>query len=267
MKARYAGDTTGNGPSGFWADCPIWDIDDDAGVGYGFFDDFTQGGLITSPTSSAALVGLPYSGFGSSGSTITYTDVVGGGITLAETTDNEGVSIFSLSHCFNITQDGGALWFECRVTPSHTATTEQGMFVGLADSTAKTATMPLTATASALADLNLVGLHKLDTDLTSIKTVYKADTVTAVTRETVTSALEATTAVKLGFKFDPEDSAKLSYYVDGTKQATTKTIPDATGTDFPADVRMAPIIAILLGAAASDNTLKIDWWGCYQKRV
>lgn len=254
-----------SGPSRrLWGDCPIHEILTDPAAGYGFFDDFTKGGLITSPTTSAALVGIPYSGFGSSGSTITYANAAGGGVVLAETTDNEGASIFTLNHVFRFGVSYQPLWFEASITPSTTATTEQSMFVGLADATAKTATVPLTAT-STLADLNLVGFHKLETDLTSVKTVYKADSVTAVTLQTCTSALTAATATKLGFKRGRDNV--LRFFIDGVEQTTTYTIADDLGTDFPNDVLMAPCIAMLLGAAASDNTLTVNWWRCYQLRA
>ena len=261
---EYNGETT-NGPSPIiWGDCPILRGEDMSRL-FGFHDDFDQAGLITSPTTSAALVGLPYSGFGSSGATITYSDELGGGVTLSETTDNEGVSIFSLSHCFQLGLTKGPFWFEARVKPSHTATTEQAMFLGLHDSTAKSITVPLGAAAGALSDANYVGFHKLDTDLTSIKTVYRANGVTAVTLQTATSALTAATYVKLGFKKD--NDGLLTFYIDGVKQTTSFQILNDLGTGFPGDVTMAPILAMILGAAASDNTIIMDWWRCYQLRV
>jgi hypothetical protein len=245
-----------------WGDCPILSILGGSVAGVYMFDDFVGGGLITSPTTSAALVGMPYSGFGSAGSTITYADELGGAVTLSETTDDEGVSLFTLQCPFQMGLTKGPLWFEARVKPSSTATTEQSMFVGLADNTAKTVTVPLAAAAGALADLNLVGFHKLDTDLTSVKTVYKSDGVTAVTVETCTSALTAATYVKLGFKKDQD--GLLTFFINNLPQATTFQILNDLGTGFPGDVRMGPCIAMLLGAAASDNTLIMDWWRCAQ---
>lgn len=257
---------TGLSPA-LWHDCPLEGIRNDPGLGYGFTETFTLGGAITPPTTTAALVGTNWSGFSSTTSQVSYLDAIGGGVRIAETTTDESTCIFSLSHCFKIGLATEPLWFEARVTPSHTATTEQGMFVGLADSTTKAVAVPLTAAASALADLNLVGFHKLDTDLTSIKTVYKADGVTAVTLETVTSALTAATAVKLGFKYQPEDTNKLKFFIDNVEQETSFTLIDDLGTGFPADVTMAPIIAMAIGVAAADNTLDIDWVSCYQLRA
>jgi hypothetical protein len=225
-------------------------------------DDFTQGGLITSPTTTAALVGQDYSGFGSSGAAITYSNEIGGGIVIAETTDNEGVSIFSLSHCFQAGLTKGPLWFEARIKPSHTATTEQAMFLGLHDATAKSVTVPLGAAAGAMSDANYVGFHKLETDLTSIKTVYKSDGVTAVTLETCLLALTAATFVKLGFKKDV--NGLLTFFINNLPQATTFQILNDLGTGFPGDTLMAPILAMMLGATASDNTITMDWWRCVQ---
>jgi len=263
MKDNLGSANTGRRPSpAIWGDCPFLSILEGSIAGMIMANDFTEGGLITSPTTSAALVGLPYSGFGSSGATITYSDEIGGGIVIAETTDNEGCSFFSLSHCFQMGLTKGPLWFEARIKPSATATTEQSMFIGLHDSTAKSITVPLGAAAGALSDANYVGFHKLETDLTSIKTVYKSNTVDAVTLETCTSALTAATFVKLGFKKDR--TGLLSFYINNVKQAETFQVLNDLGTGFPGDVTMAPILAMILGAAASDNTITMDWWRCVQ---
>lgn len=265
LKDNLGSASTLRGPSpNIWGDCEIESIRNGRIDGIIFEDDFAQGGKITSPTASAALVGKSYSGFGSAGSTITYSDEIGGGVTLSETTDDEGASIFGLSHCFQVGLTKGPLWFEARVKPSHTATTEQGMFLGLHDSTAKSITVPLGAAAGALADHNLVGFHKLDTDLTSIKTVYNSDGLGAVvTVQTATSALTAATYVKLGFKKDA--NGLLTFYIDNLKQTGTFQILNDLGTGFPGDVTMAPILAMILGAAASDNTIIMDWWRCVQR--
>ena len=263
----YKGASTVGLSQNIWHDCPIEQIERDPGVGYGFMERWDKGGLLTAPTTIANLFGgSQWSGFSSSASQVTRLAAVAGGVRIAETTTDEATSIYMQTYPFNMTSLGGALWFEARVTPSHTATTEQSMFVGLMDSTAKTAIIPLIAAAGALADANLVGFHKLDTDLTSVKSAYKANTVAAVTVQTATSALAAATAVKLGFKFSPVDQ-KLRFFIDNVELATTKTIPNATGTDFPADALMGVVIAMAVGVAAADNTLDTSWVSCYQLRV
>jgi hypothetical protein len=263
MKNNLGSADTGRGPSpNIWGDCPILSILEGTIPGIHLYDDFTKGGLITSPTTTAALVGLPYSGFGSSGATITYADELGGGIVIAETTDNEGVSVFSLSHCFQLGLTKGPFWFEARIKPSHTATTEQAMFLGLHDSTAKSVTVPLGAAAGAMSDANYVGFHKLETDLLGIKTVYKSDGVTGVTLETCAAALTAATYVKLGFKKDR--SGLVSFYINNLKQDKEFQTLNDLGTGFPGDVLMAPCLAMILGAAANDNTITLGWWRCAQ---
>ena len=263
LKRNLGAADTGRGPSpGIWGDCPILSILSGSKTGIMMIEDFASGGLITSPTTSAALVGQNYSGFGSAGSTITYSDELGGGVVIAETTDNEGASFFSLSHCFQMGLTKGPLWFEARIKPSHTDNTEQAMFIGLHDSTAKSITVPLGAASGALSDANYVGFHKLESDLTSIKTVYRANGVTAVTLETCTTALTAATYVKLGFKKDV--NGLLTFFINNLPQKTTFQILNDLGTGFPGDVTMAPCLAMILGAAASDNTITMDWWRCVQ---
>lgn len=261
----YSGFNEKDGPSAaIWASMPQ-EVMHNPNVGYGLFDDF-----VTMPMSGTITTTISMPGgmvaFGSAGATITPDDALGGGIVLSETTDDESVAITYEQHPFWISQDYGMLCFEARIKASHTATTESAIFCGLMDTTALAAAVPLTATAGALADANLVGWHKLDTDLTSLKSVYKANGVTAVTVETCTLAITAATYVKLGFKFDPRDNY-LRFYIDGEEQDEKKLIPNATGTDFPADIGLAPCLAMHLGAAASDNTLTMDWWACYQLRT
>ena len=75
LKNNLGSADTGRAPSpGIWGDCPILSILDGSLAGIMVIDDFDKGGLITSPTTSAALVGVPYSGFGDTGSTITQPD-------------------------------------------------------------------------------------------------------------------------------------------------------------------------------------------------
>lgn len=255
------------GPSyNIWADCPVMEIIEDPSKGYGFFDDFILGGI--TPTITTAIgVGSFYNFFGSSGATITYDDQLGGGIVLSETTDDESVSMTTEQHPFWISQDYGKLWFEARIKISTIATTESAIALGLMDTTALAVAVPLTATAGAIADINFVGFHKLDTDLGVCDCSYKANGVTAVqVKDGMTGVFAADTYVKLGMVFDPRDNY-LRFYVDGVEQPDKKLIPNATGTDFPADIGLGPVFAMHLGAAASDNTATMDWWRCYQLRV
>jgi hypothetical protein len=246
-----------------WGDCPVLSILDGSVAGMILDDDFCQGGLITSPTTSAALVGLPYSGFGDTGSTITYADEIGGAVTLtSDGTDNDATQLFSLSHCFQAGLTKGPLWFEARIKLSALLTTESAFFIGLADSTAKTSAVVLTDTASALGDLNLVGFHALDTDTADVKPCYKSNAVTAVDLETVADALTEATYAKLGFKKDK--TGLVTWYINNLPQATTFQTLNDLGTGFPGDVTLAPCVSLAVGAATGSQTLIMDWWRCVQ---
>lgn len=262
-KVKYLGEVHGGPSNALWGDFPF---DGDPADYFGFFDDFSKGGLITSPTTSAALVGLPYSGFGDTGSTITYANALGGGIKLlSDGTDNDATSVFSLSHCFQMGLSNQPLWFEAKLTFDALLTTETGFFLGLADSTAKTSAVPLTDTASALADLNLVGLHSLDTDLAVVKSCYKSNGVDAVDVQSIAGARVEGTAVKLGFKKDRRGIVR--WFVNGVEQSSTFQVIDDLGTGFPGDALLAPCLSMAVGAATGAQTVVMNWWGCYQLRA
>ena len=264
LKNNLGSADTGRGPSpGIWGDCPILSILDGSMAGIMVIDDFEQGGVITSPTTTAALVGVPYSGFGDTGSTITDAAELGGAVQLlSDGTSNDATSLFSLSVAFQAGLSKGPLWFEARIKLSSLLTTESGFFLGLADNTAKTTAVPLTADASALADLNLLGWHALDTDVRTIKSCYKSDGVTAVDVESVATAITEATYVKLGFKKDV--NGLVTWYIDNLPQATTFQVLNDLGTGFPGDSVMGPCVTLAVGAATGAQTLIMDWWRCVQ---
>jgi hypothetical protein len=110
----------------------------------------------------------------------------------------------------------------------------------------------------------MVGFHHQEANTTAFDTSYKANAVTAVEVNSDVGELEVGTYVKLGMKFDTSNNL-LTFYIDGVAQAASKTIPDATGTDFPADVLMAPVIAMTL-ANSAEETVTMDWWKIVQAR-
>jgi len=256
---------SGYGLSYFWQDCPMEAIRNDPGAGYFVEDDFTDlglGGTITTIISNAGTG--KYLVFGSAGATIAPDAAVGGGIVLTEATDNEAVSITTKQSPFQISSLLGTLWFEARIKTNTIVTNKQAWFCGLMDTTAQTVGVPLT-NAGALYNCNLVGLHKPEANTTAFDASYKANDVTAVEVNSDIGTLVAGTYVKLGMKFDNPTNV-LSFYVDGVKQTAVKTIPNATGTDFPADVKLRPILAQVLAASAS-YTLTMDWWKVFQLRA
>ena len=265
---QYKGSQTGGlsdtsrGPSpSIWADCPWENLRSGHTDGVTIWDDFTDGGLITSPTTEAALVGIPYSGFGSSGATITHGDQAGGTVVLTEATDNEAVYLKSESHPFQISSHLKKLWFEGRVKVNAITDDQIGFLFGLFDTTPMTVIVPLsTANPPIFATTgNFVGFRGPEEDAGGVDSTYVADGVTEVVVGALVHQFVADTYVKFGMVFDPADGNKLSFFVNGVKTADQKVIPNATGTDFPADVRLAPIVGHRLGASTSSLTT-LDWW-------
>lgn len=248
-----------------WDDCPLVGIMCDPTIGWMVSDDFTDVGLSGTITTIISQAGIGrYLVFGGAGATITPDNALGGGLTLSLTDIDQAVSIVTKQNPFQITSGAGDLWFEARVKFSTITTNEQAWFVGLTSIITQSATVPLTAT-GALADVNLVGFHKPETNTTKFDASYKADGVTAVKVNSDIGTLAVDTYVKLGMKFSTANN-RLEFYVNGVKQANGKTIPNATGTDFPADVPMAPTFA-LLAATNDTETATIDWWKIAQLRA
>ncbi len=255
-----------------WHDCPFSQISRGSIDGYHVFDDFTQGGITPTITTAIAAPGIgngSYNAFGSAGATITYDDVVGGGVILSETTDNESVSMNTEQHPFSITSGAGKLWFEARIKQSHIVTTESAWFCGLMDAATLIVGLPLATTGALITTQNFVGFHQPDANTTAFDFTYQANSVSPVEMLSDVGTLVADTYHKIGFKFDPTSSNtgtanQIVGYLDGVKQLSPKTIPDNTGTDFPADIRLGLCIGMMVGATASNNTLTMDWWRCAQ---
>lgn len=263
---HYAGGLsadTGRAPSqAIWGNCPVMEILSGEVNGWGFHDDFDR--LGTTPTITTTIAYGNYQVFGSSGGTLTDGDAIGGELVFTEATDNEGVIIADRQLPFQISLSHGDLWFEARVKFVNITDTTAGAFIGLIDNATISATVPIAA-AGTLADQNLVGWHRLEGDGDKADFVYKANGVTQVTVEADAATLVADTYIKLGFHFSSH-SGVLRHFVNGVASSTTKTIPSAEGTDFPNDVRMGKIAAMLL-ATGSSFTMSMDWWRCFQTGV
>ena len=267
IQYRDASDTT-RGPSpSVWGTCPVLEIMAQVGQGSGgyyFWEDFDAHGLVTAPTALAALGGgLPFTGFGSSGSKQEVDDASGGssGFLLEETTHEEGANFTTENHPYVLSNVAGSLWFEARVKSSTITTNEMSFFVGLADTTAFTAVMPLTAP-GAVGDLNCIGFHKPEANTTAFDFSYKANGVTLEEVNSDIGTLAVDTYVKLGFLMHESDY-KVRCFVNGAEQASTTTVSDALGTDTPSDGGLAPAGAIK-NAGGTAEGLTIDWIRCAQ---
>jgi len=232
-----------------------------------FEDDFVEHPVTTAITTEAVAWG-PYKAYCSTSGAITFATTTGGAVVLSETTDNEGAALKVNALPFNITRGYGDLWFESRLKIKGAATlvtTDMGLFVGLGDAMTLGATVPLTAT-STLADENLVGFLCDEADwaagVGTLDAVYKANGVTAVTVQAGTANFTEDTYTNVGFHYN-DTTHYLHYFIDNAEVGSVLVIATA-GTDFPNDVQMSPVIAIVSGASAPDVDVTMDWWACAQ---
>jgi hypothetical protein len=243
-----------------WKDCPIRELRDGTVEGVIFEDDFVNCTAV--PAGSEAALGT-YLGFASTGGTVAQADEVGGAVTASSDGDDEGAGIRTHGRPFQISRSHGKLWFEARVKTSSIDNTKHGFVVGLSDSLTLSATVPITA-AGALADENVLVFRKQEGDGDQLDFSYKADGVTAVdvATDVVTGGLVADTYVKVGCIYNP-DTFVLTGFVNGLSIGT-KTIPSAAGTDFPNDVRLGLVFAVLNATASTPGSVTIDKWRCAQ---
>ncbi len=251
-----------------WGDCPWEDLNDPRSQldGITFFDDFLV--VPNAVLASAAVVpgwGQYTLWQGSSTTTnIVDAQIDGGGITISPDGNNESVSFNSQVGGFRLNTSVGKFWFECRIKTSSIAVTTSNFFVGLATGPTATvigsATVPLADGVLDATNMNAFGFLKGEgatTDNGSVDFVYQANGVTKVVVAAAAAQLVADTFVKLGFICDPV-AKKITAYVNGIPNATTKTITTSAGTDYPGDVAMSPMMAVNNGATVSTTT--IDWW-------
>lgn len=270
---RTTADTDLGRSNAMWSNCPILSIRENSALGFHRRIQFGNEGFKLSANVNAAVAywSNGFKLFGSDGFSVTAFDDLGGGITIGSDGDNEGGSLQLQTAPMQISRDTLGLWWEARLRTSSIADTKHGIFAGLAALATLSATVPIAADGT-LADINLVGFHRLEGDGDALNTVYKADGVTAVTVEEDAATIAADTWFKVGMYYDPginpetQDPNRaglpkynLSFYFNGRRTATVKQIPSAAGTDFPNDVRLAPIIAVLNATATTPGTTSIDW--------
>ncbi len=251
--------------AGIWHDCPLLAIRD--GELPGIVQEFNFDTLPKTPPTTEGNFG-DFAAFTDTGGFINA--IAGHGWNLGSDGDNEGASFRTRATPFKIIRTGKKFWFETRVKFSTIADTKNGVFIGLLEDVALTATVPIAA-AGTLADKNFVGFHRLEGDGDAIDTVYKADGVTQVTVGADALTIAADTWVKLGMVFEPgidptiHDVANsgtklynLAFYSNGIRLATVKQIPSAAGTDFPNDIYMGFAMAILNATGSSPGDASIS---------
>lgn len=220
------------------------------------FEDFVTFPLIVA--GAEAVIGHGYKGMASTGGGGTVADEPGGVFTIQSDGDDESCNLALLQKPVKISRTTGKLWFECRLKTSTIADTKHAIFIGLGDTMTLSATVPLTAT-GALADENAVGFHRPEGDGDGIDFSYKADGVTAVVQLADAVVPVADTYVKLGFVYEPTTGV-LTAYKNGVELGSPKTIPTAAGTDFPNDVNLGFVFAVLNATASTPGSSSIDWY-------
>lgn len=293
---NIAADTSRKRSPSIWSDCPIQAIREGQVDGYYFEDDFLS--IPKTPPTTEGNFGQ-YKAFTSTGGIIQDAVAPGGVVAIGSDGDNEGAVIGPGIFPFFLNTSAKRFWFEARIGFVKVAdSTTAGMcdaFVGLADSTAFTATSPIGATSSGtgsglsvMADVNLVGFLR-SAGLTagqgaSLSTIYKANGVTAVAVGSLTytslaasvsavGGLGATTPpaamtnmVKVGMRYDPVDNY-LRFYFNGVEDANKKLLTGPLGTDFPDDVYLGLVLGQINNGANANSIASgvyIDAWAAAQ---
>lgn len=260
--ATWAGANTGMNYSGsIWGDCPLESLRDKQVTGpQGFLWEKSFTSIPITPPTTEGNYG-EMTAFSDTGGTFTAdTTEVGGGVAMGSDGDNEGASFRTLIAPVKIILTGGDMWAEWRMLTSTIADTKHGIFSGFTANTAFSATVPIAA-AGTLADINLVGFHRLEGDGDYMDAVYKADGVTQVTVQADAAPLVAATYTNVGLKFVAQrnigrGAGYLYWYQDGAIVAS-KLIPSAAGTDFPNDVFLGFAFAVLNATASAPGTSTI----------
>lgn len=261
---------TDRAPSrGVWHDCPWGDITEGVIPGVVFWDDFVS--MPKTPGTTEGNWGS-YTQFSSTGGTITAGTGQGGEAIFAVDDDDEAISIRTLATPFLISRSSKKFWFETRVKLSTIQNTTFEFFVGMMENAALSATVPIASTAGALANQNLVGFYRTESDGDAINTTYRANGVAQVTVGTGEVVPEADTYMKLGMVFEPNVDATiqdptlstnnkyiLSFYLNGIRLSSYKQIPSSSGTDFPNDVGLGFVLAVRNAAGSSPGNATIDW--------
>lgn len=241
-------------------------------TGYGDFDHFTKLALAGTLTTQ---IGLDrYKAFASAGGTIGDGGAVGGVVKLlTDNTDNDSIAIADAVLPYKISGIAGSktgkLRFEGCIKLASIADASCEAFLGLVGAQTLAAAVPITATAATMADLNLVGFYRTESDGDAIAIVYKADGVNQVTVKAIAAVPVADEYIRLGFVFDPVTNT-MTFYVNG-QEVTGLTVPvvaavlgATAGTDFPNDVTLGRCLA-MRNAGGAINSVSMDWWGCHQE--
>lgn len=232
--------------------------------GITFYDDFTHK-MVQAANVAATATTLPdpWTAFtdATAGSTIASTveptDALGA-MTLAVTTTQEGIhmGLFTQGNTGTVIDPGGLtasnrVWLEGRFKFASIVTQEIGFFFGLMEK-GRCITLGTIATGgAAVAAVDHVGFLKKSASTTAIGTSSGDGTSTDL--NTTAGTVAAATYINLGLKWD---GTTAKFYINGV--ADSKTL-NAASTGFPLTEGLTPMIGVLGGSTADDETVICDW--------
>lgn len=285
-EVRYGPQVTTGPTYDLWHDCKIPEIDADMNVGYGHGDNFTN--CPRTNTGASGTIGLsPGKGYCFFGDTDVLgmaepqgtegTDALGGVMEVSvNDSDNDEFVMSTGSPTFMVTDTNAykkKLRFECRVKRASIADNACGMFVGLAwdhgAGVPVAKTLCLTDDDMALGAFSYLGFHVDAADGDAINFVYKAEGQAQTDAIAGIVVPVADTYNKLGFVYDPFESAdkRITCWIDGAPYKTTYiTETNIAAATFPDAEPMAMVWCVKTGAAAA-SLAQMSFWQCYQDRV
>lgn len=226
--------------------------------GYGYFSDFERAGA---GTTTYAGTGCTVGGHAQAGGAIR--------ISMDGTANDEGSwgpsDSGSAPYSFNITSSLGKLAYEIRLRKSLITNNSLAFVAGLG-AAGLVADNTLADSTGALADTNFVGFQVLNAAGATVNFVWRKSGQTLVTGISAAATLTAATYIRLGFVYDPQESAtkRIRVFVDGVENATGITSTQVAAATFPSDTQLNPLVACIVGSGAAAVTLDTDWLFVHQ---
>ncbi len=264
-----------------WGDCPLTGIQFGTVNGITFFDDFTDFPLPGTQTTEIALG--RYKVYCATAGVWQYDDMPHtatpaggmGGIVSVLCDSDEDSAVLAVQDCpfsLDTTQANGKLWFEARIATTSILTATTNFFVGLAENGVATyaATNPMDDDDALTGTVAMIGWRRAIAGLATLDTVYSDHAVTftnilAAANASPLTQLKANTFIKLGFKFDPNNSAAcVQFYVNGIEAPTPLTKAALLALTHVDVKGLAPCLAVSAGASGTAAYTYIDWWKCSQ---
>ena len=226
--------------------------------GYSYFNDFLTG--------SAGLT--TYAG---TGCTVTgSTDLAGGGVRMYfDGTANDEVSwgpgdATTAPYIINTTGTGKVA-FEIRIMKSIVTNNSLAFVAGLGKR-GLVADNLLADSTGALADVDFVGFQVLQAAGATVNFVWRKTGQTLQTGISGVATLTASGYARLGFVYDPQETAskRIRVFVDGVENATGITSTQVAAATFPSAVALNPVVGGIVGSGAAAVLSDTDWLFAHQ---